>query len=846
MAHRKLQQEVDRVFKKINEGLEVFNTYYERHEACTNNPSQKDKLESDLKREVKKLQRLRDQVKSWQSSPEIKDKDSLLDFRRSVEIAMEKYKAVEKASKEKAYSNISLKKSEILDPEEQERKDVSDYLSSMIDELERQYESLQVEVDKLTLLNKKKKTASSLNDEKKEQLKAVQARYRWHQQQMELALRLLANEELDPQAVNDVKDDINYFVESNQDPDFMEDETIYDSLDLQSNEAIAHEVAQYFASQSREDEEDEEEDDKETSKLSKKEQRKLEREAKKAAKLASKNGPEKPTVPISAIGKSEDSIISPMAPSTAKSATPSPILKKASTDTTSLKSIPTSASVPNTAKSPNATSQLKSSTTTTTTTTTTTANFSNIVPESQGAHTHIRQGQNGITSSTILKPATVPAKPAGELKWSVAATLGLEKDKKLVTSATSSKPASTTATPRSVTPSLVLNNHQQQQHEGQQVNLDNSSSASSPTAVTAAAVLAAGAAAVNQNNQAFHRNQSILHQTNDLPSLSTIEGRTLTEEKVPTKIKEEVATGTVDDNIIQDEDETEISTPDVFDDEAYEALVSDDDLEDQEPQSKKLTDEEIKQRTTNHDTLINSYLKDFGTLLLPSGIQEFIIESKIHQNRLDPNDGKLGGYRRSVDLCEINRLDNVPKGVNPPTPLDAFRSTQQWDIIRCSLRDILDSFDAEKDNYDNSQLYNEILEKFRGLEMFTLFYNYYFAVTPLEKEIANVILNERNWKVSFDETMWFLRQGPIKFQNELCELGDYKIFKLDEWLVVDKINFKLDYSSLKIQTPSTITIEKLLVKMERSSSSSTKIQVQFPLLLKENRIYLMGNSFFNN
>ncbi|EDO16143.1 hypothetical protein Kpol_1070p25, partial [Vanderwaltozyma polyspora DSM 70294] len=253
MAHRKLQQEVDRVFKKINEGLEIFDTYYERHENCTNNPSQKDKLESDLKREVKKLQRLREQIKSWQSSPDIKDKDALLDYRRSVEIAMEKYKAVEKASKEKAYSNISLKKSENLDPEEQERRDVSESLSQTIDELERQYDLLQVEIDKLTLLNKKKKTASAANDDKKEEYKKIQARYRWHQQQMELALRLLANEELDPQAVRDIEDDIKYFVESNQDPDFVEDETIYDSLNLQSNEAIAHEVAQYFASQLSED-----------------------------------------------------------------------------------------------------------------------------------------------------------------------------------------------------------------------------------------------------------------------------------------------------------------------------------------------------------------------------------------------------------------------------------------------------------------------------------------------------------------------------------------------------------------------------------------------------------------
>jgi len=38
-------REIDRVFKKINEGLDIFNTYHERHENSTN-PSQRDKLES--------------------------------------------------------------------------------------------------------------------------------------------------------------------------------------------------------------------------------------------------------------------------------------------------------------------------------------------------------------------------------------------------------------------------------------------------------------------------------------------------------------------------------------------------------------------------------------------------------------------------------------------------------------------------------------------------------------------------------------------------------------------------------------------------------------------------------
>lgn len=49
------------------------------------NQTQKEKMESDLKTQIKKLQRLRDQIKTWQQSNEIKDKKSLHDSRRSIE-----------------------------------------------------------------------------------------------------------------------------------------------------------------------------------------------------------------------------------------------------------------------------------------------------------------------------------------------------------------------------------------------------------------------------------------------------------------------------------------------------------------------------------------------------------------------------------------------------------------------------------------------------------------------------------------------------------------------------------------------------------------------------------------
>lgn len=49
------------------------------------NQTQKEKLETDLKTQIKKLQRLRDQIKAWVANNDIKDKSALLDNRKLIE-----------------------------------------------------------------------------------------------------------------------------------------------------------------------------------------------------------------------------------------------------------------------------------------------------------------------------------------------------------------------------------------------------------------------------------------------------------------------------------------------------------------------------------------------------------------------------------------------------------------------------------------------------------------------------------------------------------------------------------------------------------------------------------------
>ncbi|GJJ07578.1 hypothetical protein Clacol_001781 [Clathrus columnatus] len=229
MAARKLQSEIDRTLKKVAEGVELFESIYEKM-ASTSNPTQKEKLEADLKTQIKRLQRMRDQIKTWVASNDIKDKSLLLDNRKLIETQMEKFKACEKEMKTKAFSKEGLIAAMKLDPKAQEKLETSNLVSEWVEELGRQIEQAEAEVETLQVVGKKKK--GNVASERLDHLEHLNERRRWHINRLEIILRLLDNGSLGPDKVLQLKDDIKYFVETNNEEDFDEDEGIYDELNL--------------------------------------------------------------------------------------------------------------------------------------------------------------------------------------------------------------------------------------------------------------------------------------------------------------------------------------------------------------------------------------------------------------------------------------------------------------------------------------------------------------------------------------------------------------------------------------------------------------------------------------
>eukprot|EP00095_Tigriopus_kingsejongensis_P010129 maker-scaffold75_size407189-snap-gene-2.15 protein:Tk10129 transcript:maker-scaffold75_size407189-snap-gene-2.15-mRNA-1 annotation:"ccr4-not transcription complex subunit 3-like" len=227
-ANRKLQAEIDRCLKKVAEGVEKFEeTWQKVHNAS--NTNQKEKYEEDLKKEIKKLQRLRDQIKTWIASGSINDKSILMEKRKLIEMQMERFKVVEKETKTKAYSKEGLTSGSRLDPAERERAEISQWLNQCLDTLNIQIDSFEAEIESLNT-SKKKKNRNE-NAEAIEECQRQLEKHREHVLNLETLLRMLDNDAVNIGQIKNIQEDVEYYIENCQEPDFAENELVYEDID---------------------------------------------------------------------------------------------------------------------------------------------------------------------------------------------------------------------------------------------------------------------------------------------------------------------------------------------------------------------------------------------------------------------------------------------------------------------------------------------------------------------------------------------------------------------------------------------------------------------------------------
>lgn len=197
-ANRKLQAEIDRTLKKVQEGVDYFDEIWEKVYNAQN-ANQKEKFEAELKSQIKKLQRYRDDIKTWITNSDIKDKRPLTDARKQIETEMERFKVCEKEFKTKAFSKEGLSQAPKEDPKDKEKNKVRKWIAAALEKVSEQVNVFEAEIEQAA--NEKKKKSKGKESTKWEDLIE---RCRFHEEKLEMVLRLIDNDSLSPADVESV------------------------------------------------------------------------------------------------------------------------------------------------------------------------------------------------------------------------------------------------------------------------------------------------------------------------------------------------------------------------------------------------------------------------------------------------------------------------------------------------------------------------------------------------------------------------------------------------------------------------------------------------------------------
>uniref|UniRef100_A0A182SLD1 CCR4-Not complex component Not N-terminal domain-containing protein n=1 Tax=Anopheles maculatus TaxID=74869 RepID=A0A182SLD1_9DIPT len=141
---------------------------------------------------------------------------------------MERFKVVERETKTKAYSKEGLGAAQKMDPAQREKEEISTWLTSSITSLQIQIDQFECEIESL-LAGKKKKLDKDKQD-KMDELKGKLERHKFHVTKLETLLRMLDNDGVEVEQIKKIKEDVEYYIDSSQEPDFEENEYIYDDI----------------------------------------------------------------------------------------------------------------------------------------------------------------------------------------------------------------------------------------------------------------------------------------------------------------------------------------------------------------------------------------------------------------------------------------------------------------------------------------------------------------------------------------------------------------------------------------------------------------------------------------
>jgi len=247
MASRKLVSEIERTLKKIQEGNANFDEIWERVHSAKK-PNAKEKLEAELKKEIKRLQRYRDSVKTWAGQDVIKQKQPLIEARKEIEVRMEQvwrffqYKRSERQGmqagemKTKSWSKESSGKGK-LEQLTLEQEEAMDWIGKQQETLKTQLADLIEQQERLVGGSRKRKKNRDRDDEELYVEKRIE-QHEFHIKKMKMLKEVIVERKVKPSVIESVREAVEYYVtDAIQDPQFMDDDYLYEPV----HEAIENE-----------------------------------------------------------------------------------------------------------------------------------------------------------------------------------------------------------------------------------------------------------------------------------------------------------------------------------------------------------------------------------------------------------------------------------------------------------------------------------------------------------------------------------------------------------------------------------------------------------------------------
>jgi len=114
---------------------------------------------------------------------------------------MERFKACEKELKTKAYSKEGLQSANKIDPQEKEKVDLCNFITTQVETLSSQIDKYEAEAEKLQVAIKKSRKGDSNKTERLDEIEKRVEKHKHHIMQLEIILRLIENGNLSVEKV---------------------------------------------------------------------------------------------------------------------------------------------------------------------------------------------------------------------------------------------------------------------------------------------------------------------------------------------------------------------------------------------------------------------------------------------------------------------------------------------------------------------------------------------------------------------------------------------------------------------------------------------------------------------